>query len=264
MRVRCDQVRQAAAAQAGRTIKSVGRIDLVLSRKNRWVNTKTLGSVQSFARSEEGAITVLVIILFTLMIGFTGMVIDVGRIMNIHSQANSYVDRVALASAAELDGEVGAMQRAVDAGDGAGVIIPSGFRLSLSGDNEVDVARMVFLSEITDDDGDPYARSPLPGDTVLCEWTSVGGLDCSESGLDEADADRQASFVMVEASTETENFIMFPIAAALSPGLATQASVAPQALAGFRQEICNVPPLAICNPYEAPGGGGAKGARRCV
>lgn len=225
----------------------------MFARLDRRIAGRKIKSPRTFVRNENGAVTVLVVIFFVLMIGFTGIVIDVGRIMNIHSQANSYVDRVALAAAAELDAEAGAMQRAVDTGIGGAQIIPTGFRLSLSGDNDIGIARMVFFSAITDDDMDPFARSPLAGDSVLCEWTSGGGIDCSASGLDEDEADRQASFVLIEASTETENFIMFPIAAALAPGLATQASVAPQALAGFRQEVCDIPPLAICNPNEAFG-----------
>lgn len=216
--------------------------------------------VAAFAESERGAATVFIVVMFTLMIAFSGMVIDVGRIMNIHSQASSYVDRAALAAAAELDGEAGAMTRAVRAAFGDGVdgpLVPEGFRFSLSGDNAVSISRMVFFSSITDDDGDPYARSPLPGDVEVCDWTLAGGFDCSAYGLTEAEANAVAAFVLVEATTETENYIMFPIAAVFAPGIATEASVAPQAVAGFRQEVCNAPPLAICNPYENPGGGGA-------
>ncbi|WP_290496089.1 TadE/TadG family type IV pilus assembly protein [Hyphomonas sp. UBA4494] len=215
---------------------------------------------RTFLNKEDGAATVFIVVMFALMIAFTGMVIDVGRIMNIHSQANSYVDRVALAAAAELDGDLGAMERAVRAGVGDatdGPVVPEGFRFSLSGDNAVGVARMVFMSAITDDDIDPYARSPLAGDAVLCEWTPGGGFDCSASGLDEVEADLEASFVLVEATTETENYVMFPIAAALAPGIATDASVAPQAVAGFRREVCNIVPLFLCNPNEELAGSGA-------
>ncbi len=231
----------------------------VMGRKAGPASSRISNPAPLFASQEDGAATIFVVVMFTLMVAFTGMVIDVGRILNIHSQASSYVDRVALAAAAELDAESGAMQRSVRAGVGDaadGPIIPQGFRFSLSGDNAVNVSRMVFMSAIADDPADPYARSPLAGDTVLCEWTSGAGFDCGASGLTVAEADLEAAFVLVDATTETENYIMFPIAAALSPGLATDASVAPQAVAGFNQEVCNAPPLAICNPYENPGGGG--------
>jgi len=216
--------------------------------------------LRAFVRAEDGALTVFIVIMFVAMVGMIGLIIDVGRILNIHSQASSYVDRAALTAAAELDGEPGALQRAVRAAIGdaaAGPLIPTGFRLSFSGDNAVSAARIVFLSAITDDDADPYARSPFPGDTPVCEWTPGGGIDCGAFGFTQADADAVAAFALVEATTETEDYIMFPIAAVFAPGIATQASVAPQALAGFKQEICNIPPLAICNPYEDPGGGGA-------
>ncbi len=227
------------------------------AERQSWGNVFSAPRV--FARDEKGAATVFVVVMFVLMIAFAGMVIDIGRIMNIHSQANSYVDRVALAAAAELDGNGGAMERAVRAGVGDGTdgpLVPPGFRISLTGDNAVGVARMVFFSEIGDDDNDPYARSPLPGDTPVCDWTPGGGFDCTAYSLTQAQADLIAAFVMVEATTETENYVMFPIAAVFAPGIATQASVAPQALAGFKQEVCNFPPLAICNPYENSGGGG--------
>ncbi|GJL94636.1 MAG: hypothetical protein DHS20C05_10410 [Hyphococcus sp.] len=214
----------------------------------------------SFLKDEKGAATIFIVIMFTFMIAFTGMIIDIGRIMNIHSQANSYVDRTTLAAAAELDGDSGAMTRAVRAafGDGnSGPIVPTGFRFSLSGDNAVSIARMVFFSAITDDDQDPYARSPLAGDSPVCDWTPGGGLDCSAYSLTVAEADLIAAFVMVEATTETENYIMFPIAAFLSPGIATEASVAPQALAGFKREVCNIVPLFLCNPNEEFLGSGA-------
>jgi len=216
-------------------------------------------TMRDFRRDETGAATVFVIVMFVMMIAFTGLVIDVGRIFNIHSQASSYVDRAALAAAAELDGQSGAFARAVRAayGDGtAGPLVPEGFRISLTGDNDVQINRMVFMSAIADDAADPYARSPLPGDTVLCSWAPSAGYSCQGSWT-VATAEAQAAFVMVEATTETENFVMFPLAAALAPGLSSQASVSPQAVAGFKQEVCNTPPLAICNPYESPTGGGA-------
>lgn len=214
----------------------------------------------AFAHEERGAATVLVVVLFVLMIAFAGLIVDVGRIMNIHSQASSYVDRVALAVAAELDGESGAMARGVRSGVGDatdGPLVPPGFRFSLSGDNAVGVNKMWFMSAIGPDADDPYARSPLAGDSVVCEWTPGGGFNCDPYGFTVAQADAVAAFVLVEATTETENFIMFPIARVFAPGMASQASVSPQAVAGFTREVCNVPPLAICNPYENPTGGGA-------
>jgi hypothetical protein len=213
------------------------------------------GRLSAFSQNDSGAVTVFVVVMFVLMIGFTGMIIDVGRIMNIHSQASSYVDRAALTAAAELDGKSDALDRAVRAamGDGqAGPLVPTGFRLSFSGDNAVTASRIVFLSAITDDDQDPYARSPFSGDTPVCEWTPDGGFDC-----DVAEASAAAAFALVEATTETESYIMFPIARIFAPGIATQASVAPQALAGFKQEVCNVVPLFMCNPGESTNGVGS-------
>jgi hypothetical protein len=208
-----------------------------------------------------GAVTVIGVVSFALLLAFIGLSVDVGRIMNVHSQAGSYADRSALAAAAELDGEVGAMTRAVRAaaGDGTdGPIVETGMRLTLSGDNDVGLRRMTFLSALAADPLDPYARSPIAGDQVLCIWEPAGGFDCSASGLTVAEADKEAQFVVVDTTTETEQYLLYPIATFLDPDMRDEGSVAPQAVAGFKREVCNLPPLTICNPYEnqtAPYGG---------
>ncbi len=214
-------------------------------------NSKKGQADLAYISEERGAVTIMMVVIFALMMGFIGLLVDVGRVLNVHSESGSYIDRVALTAAAELDGGGDSITRAIRAavGDGAGPIIGAGFRLSLSGDDSVGVRQLTFLSAITTDPQDPYARSPLAGDTVLCTW--VGGIDdCTAADSLEAE------FVLVDSTTETENFLFFPIAAFLAPAMATEASVAPQALAGFTREVCNVPPLAICNPYESPSGGG--------
>lgn len=189
--------------------------------------------------------------------GFAGLVFDVGRIYNLHSQSQSYVDNVALAAAAELDREVGAIQRAIRAAVGDGqrdALLNTGFRFSLSGDTSVGVQSLLFLDVIADDP-DPGVYSPIVGDNVLCTY-EAGALSCD--GITQAEADTRVQFILVNATTETEDFILFPIAGMFIPDFREDASVAPQAMAGFSSSICNFPPMAICNPYEsqvAPYGG---------
>ncbi|MCK5384935.1 MAG: hypothetical protein KAJ29_05110 [Alphaproteobacteria bacterium] len=210
-----------------------------------------------YFRDECASVTIFAVVTFAFLMAFTGLVFDVGRIFNLHSQAQAYADEVALAAAAELDGESGSIQRAIRAvvGDGQrDSMIDSGFRLTLSGDNAVNIESLTFLSALAADPADPDTRQPLAGDTKLCTWTG-GTSDCI------ADDDAQAAFVLATTSIETEDFHLFPIAGAFVPNMIDQASVQPQALAGFIREVCNIPPMAICNPDEDPGGGGGFTAR---
>lgn len=211
--------------------------------------------LKAYVRDLRASVTIFALVVFAFLMSFGGLIFDVGRIFNLHSQAQAYVDEAALTAAAELDGEAGAIQRAIRAAVGdaqAGPIIDPGFRLTLSGDSGIGIQSLVFLEAIADDPA-PNTRSPIAGDTVLCTYES-GAVTCD--GLTQAEADRRVNFVLVNATTETENFYLFPIMSAFVPGMRTEASVGPQALAGFTREICNFPPMAICNPQEDPGGGG--------
>lgn len=206
--------------------------------------------------NEAGTVTIFAVVAFAMLIVFIGLLVDVGRVMSVHSQANSYADRVALAAATELDTRLSALTRAINAAQGAIAHVDPGFRLTLSGDNTVGVRRLTFMSALGPDAEDPYARSPLPGDVVTATWDADAGLVYA-AGWDAASANRETSFVLVDVTRETENYIFFPIVAGLVPGIDTQATVAPQAVAGFERQVCNVPPLMICNISEATQGPGA-------
>lgn len=202
----------------------------------------------------RGTVTIFAVIAFALLIAFVGLIVDVGRVMNIHSQANSYADRVALAAAVELDGSGDALSRAVRAAVGdaqASALVDPGTRFTLSGDDAVGVAKLTFLSELGPDPTDPFTRSPVAGDIVVASWTPAGGF-AYEAGFDASAAAHAANFVLVDTTVETEQYVLFPIARFLAPGMTTEASVAPQAVAGFTQSLCNFPPMSICNPYENP------------
>lgn len=210
----------------------------------------------AFWRDTRGTVTIFAVIAFGMLMAIIGLIMDIGRVMNVHSQANSYADRVALAAAAELDRRSDALTRAISAAQGANSQIDPGFRLTLSGDDTIGVARLTFLSVLGVDPADPYAQSPVAGDVVMATWTPADGL-IYEAGVTAADATRLTEFVLVDTTTETENYIFMPIMAAFAPGMATEASVAPQAIAGFTREVCNAPPLMMCNINEASAGAGA-------
>jgi hypothetical protein len=210
----------------------------------------------AFLADTGGGVTVFAIIAFAMLVVIIGLIMDVGRVMNVHSQANSYADRVALAAASELDARLDALNRSVNAAQGADSQVDPGFRLTLSGDDTVGVSKLTFMSGLGPDDEDPFARSPLAGDVVTATWTPTGGLQLAAGQTSET-ANRETSFVLVDVTQETENYLFFPLLSAIIPGVDTSATVAPQALAGFERQVCNYPPLMVCNMAEATEGAGA-------
>lgn len=211
---------------------------------------------QNLWRDTRGTVTIFAIVAFGMLIAIVGLIMDIGRVMNVHSQANAYADRVALAAATELDRRSDALTRAIAAAQGGDAQIDPGFRITLSGDDSIGVARLTFLADLGPDPADPYARSPLAGDTLTATWTPADGL-VYEVGITAAEATRLTQFVVVDTTTETENYIFMPIMSLFVPDMATEASVAPQAVAGFTREVCNAPPLMMCNINEAVAGAGA-------
>jgi hypothetical protein len=209
-----------------------------------------LRTAAGFLDQESGSVTIFAIVGFAMCMVIAGLVFDVGRVMGIHTQVKSFADRVALSSAAELDGRPGALDRAIEAAVGPSSSIGTGHRFTLGDDDELNVQRIVFLSALGPEPTDPATPSPVPGDVRTARWTSTGGL-VIEGGLAEADADRETRFVVIEPDAESEDYILFPLMGLLAPDMATQATVASQSVAGYRQNICNSPPLMLCNPAEA-------------
>ncbi len=218
------------------------------------------GTRDSYLHDERGAVTVFILIMFTFLLAFGGLIFDVGRLFNIHSQSQAYADDVALAAAAELDGQSGAVSRAIltVTGNGGTVspMVDAGSRLSLNANKTVGVQNLIFMSAIAADPT-PGTRSPIAGDTQLATYDVTSGATTYESGITSSNIDAKAHYVLVTTTQETENYILFPIAKLFFGSMPTSASVQPQAIAGFKNEICNYPPMFICNPYESCSGGGS-------
>jgi hypothetical protein len=117
--------------------------------------------------------------------------------------------------------------------------------LTLSGDDQVGIGRLVFMSSIASDPSNPDERSPLSGDNVVL---TVDG-DADPVGLATPEQAIAARYVMVETTPETENFLFFGLFGGSAEGR-TSATVRPQAVAGFRRAMCNSAPVMVCNPAE--------------
>ena len=202
-----------------------------------------------FLDQESGTVTIFAMVGFALCMVIAGLVFDVGRVMGIHTQIKSFADRIALSAAAELDGRPGALDRAVEAAVGDTSSVGEGKRFTLGADNTLEVRRMIFLSVLGPDPADPATPSPVAGDVQVARWTPGGLVPLGGRTVDEAA--RDARYVIVEPDAEREDYVLFPMMAWLVPGMESQAVVASQSVAGFRQNICNSPPLMLCNPAEA-------------
>jgi hypothetical protein len=189
------------------------------------------------ARDERGVITVMAVIAAVLFVAIGGLAIDLGRMYNLHSQLQSYADHVALAAAAELDGLDGAIARAQRAALGdAGAPPLEDIQTFAVGSPDLRVLQPVFLRALPPD---PLAQ-----------------YDMSDLAPYATTEDSQARFVWVTVEPRTMNFLMLPIMHLFADrDLHTPDSVSlsATAVAGFTREVCNSPPLMMCNPYESGG-----------
>jgi Flp pilus assembly protein TadG len=212
--------------------------------------------LRRLARAEDGLVTVMAVIFIVMILGFAGLVWDIGRIFNVQSEMQAYADHVALAAAAELDGQGGAIPRAIQAavGGAPGPLVTDDRSFGDPGDERPTLAvnRLVFLSALNADPtaaaDPPFPSSPSwdPEDDVLCTWTA-GASDCV------ADDDLEAAFVEVTTTDETMSYWLLPmldffdIGAAAAP---TEGLGRARAVAGWKREVCRTPPIYMCNPYE--------------
>src|SRR6266550_4447824 len=63
-----------------------------------------LRHLNQLAKDQAGSMTVYAIVFFVMLTAVGGLAVDLGRYYGVHSQMQSFVDDVALAAAAELDG----------------------------------------------------------------------------------------------------------------------------------------------------------------
>jgi hypothetical protein len=189
------------------------------------------------ARDERGVITVMTVIATVLFVAIGGLAIDLGRMYSLHSQLQSYADHVALAAAAELDGLNGAIARARRAAQGDSGTPPlTDVQTFALGSPDLSVLEPVFLRALPPD---PVAQYDM---SDLAPYVTV--------------EDSKARFVWVTVEPRTMNFLMLPIMHLFADrdlNTPDSATLSATAVAGFTREVCNSPPLMMCNPYERGG-----------
>src|SRR5215470_16224582 len=73
------------------------------------------GRLRRFLRDERGAVAIYIGLSSVLLFGATALAFDIGRVMSLQTELQSAADAAALAGAAELDGQAGAISRAAKA-----------------------------------------------------------------------------------------------------------------------------------------------------
>lgn len=213
-------------------------------------------SVRRLLADERGVVVVWTTVGLFGFMAMGALLLDGGRMLNLHTQMQSYADHVALAAAAELDGDSGAIERAISAATGgsAGPIVTDTQNYAFVADKSLTVTRMTFLSKLGT--GQDRAGEFVAGDVVEYSHT-VGSAPPAAATL--APLSRKSRYVQVVVEPRNVTFVMAPVLTALGIGSANasgEAAVSAGAIAGFTRVACRFPPLMMCNPTESVAGGG--------
>ncbi len=182
------------------------------------------GRHRCLLRDEHGGILVLFAISTGMIFGFMALVWDIGRTMSTASEMQNFADQLAVAAAAELDGDDGAIARAQD-------IVTDGFFDGLQtfagGGNDLDAgdATLTFYASVPDDD-----TAPLTDVTI---------------------SDRDALYVEVDVQPRTVTNLFAGVVNALTGTAIADSAVSARALAGRKRLSCSTTPFVFCAPDSA-------------
>jgi len=194
-------------------------------------------AIRRFWNDHHGYVIALTLISMPLLLGFSLLVIDVGRSGNLHTDLQNAVDAMALTGARELDGRDDAIARAEAAieklantaafgGGGAGMSLGSNLTVTYdAGDAAASTVTVTFLKAIPADDDDPIAGSMVTTDS------------------------NEAAYAWVAAKEQAMQTI-FPLPVGFTRGTI---NVSADAVAVYHAGACDITPIFICNPYEPAG-----------
>ena len=172
--------------------------------------------------SRGGAILIASLLLVIFGLGTGGLILDTGRVLNVHSELQSFADHAALAAAGELDSRSDAIDR-------AGSAVQQLIQDQQSYGNEDNQLTSTDV-QLTFLDGLP----PLDTDDNLGDFVTT--------------IDEQARFVHVAVDPHTVTSIFLNALTALGGGGGVDAAVQATAIAGWTQYQCDITPLMFCVP----------------
>lgn len=199
-------------------------------------------------RHQRGAILIMTAIVLIVLVGVAALAMDIGRLVVLRSQLQNAADAAAIAAAVELDGEADARERAMAAAREAVRHDKSFAKLrDLLGTDSLPDAAFSFYCMIG-------AEFDLPQDVAIsggfCQGVAEGAVHVTAGGDPDAHYVRVSLDPSLAAGRFTLDLIFLPILNLITPGVATEASVSAQAVAGRHFTQCNYPPMAICDPFE--------------
>jgi len=196
--------------------------------------------LQRFAADERGNALIFVTIMIPVLVGFSVLAIDMARVNALHNDVQSGIDALALAAAAELDGNSDALTRANNA---ISNLLANQTKFSTAGNHTLAAADVTvqFLTGI-----------PASDATVL----NANGTDANGANWATTDPG-QAQFaeVTLKSTSPTAPFsTIFPISLL---GGNDNLTVGAQAVAGFSGIVtCDMTPVFICDPFKNADGTG--------
>jgi hypothetical protein len=149
-----------------------------------------------------------------------GLAFDYAQLASLDTELQQAADQAALAGATQLDGTIGAVERATAA---AQSLLANETRFANDGNasgRAVTVPTAVFYSTRADAEGDTNS------------FTDVTRF-------------RDARFIRVAVATRRARYALTPIV-----GLISSPDLGAEAVAGLGSAICKSPPVMICNPNE--------------
>lgn len=185
--------------------------------------------IARYRKAQEGTILVFFAVCLAVFLGMAALSFDIGRVAITQTELQSYADNVALAAAGELDGNVGAMSRA-----------------------------LTEAGEITDRQSfgkrDGAANSNIlggaGGPTAELRFLRTLPEDDRIAASDLATGDADAKFVEVVVTNHDVDFTFGAAFAAVRGGEKLPAGVAARATASNTLYACDITPLMFCLPSE--------------
>jgi Flp pilus assembly protein TadG len=186
-----------------------------------------------FFSDERGSAMVFVAVMLPVLVGFALLAIDMSRANNLHNDLQKGVDALALAAAAELDGNTGAITRANAAVQN---LIQNSTKFSDAGNH------VIALTDVTV----TYLTGIPASDSISLSAAGLGG-DAKDYSTTTASAAVFAEVTLKPASPTAPFTAIFP---ASFLGGDNSFDISAQAVAGYSGSIaCNTTPLFICNPF---------------
>ena len=166
---------------------------------------------------KRGSIGVFGALFLTVSVSAGALAVDIGRLDVLRSELQNRADAAEMAGAAQLDGRVGARDRAF----AVAVQATAEYSNIPAGDAELTIASVSYYS----------ALDPEP---VL------------------AASDADAAFIEVVLEPKTVDMVFGPVLASLTPSTSTVGSTEMEAVAVARIDpfICHAPPLMMCDLQE--------------